>query len=280
MSSRLTKSLQDTVSSICRSFSGQSTKRRRRAIWNSSVSEALEGRRMPATLIGTTQVKYQDIDGDDVTVTLSKPILTSANVNTIFTFDTGNVNGVNTTKQQLRSINLVVAGAQGTNITTVATRNAVTKGDGLAALGQIISDRDLGTVTIDGDLARINAGDTTLTTTGVAALNVHSMGRFGTFTGAASQESVILGKLGSLTVKTDVKESDIYVAGGVNGQIGPITIGGSLIGGAGSSNQGQIMAEGNIGAVLVKGDIVGGSANSSGFIGSADLLECRRRSPV
>ena len=66
MSSRLTKSLRDTVLSFCRSLSGQSTKRRRRSVWNSSASEALEGRRMPATLIGTTQVKYQDIDGDDV----------------------------------------------------------------------------------------------------------------------------------------------------------------------------------------------------------------------
>ncbi len=272
MSSRLTQSLRDTVLSFCRSLSGQSTqRRRRRSVWNAAASEALEGRRLPATLIGTTQVKYQDIDGDDVTVTLSKPILTAANVNTIFTFDTGNVNGANTTKQQLRSINLLLAGAQGTNITTVATRNAVTKGDGLAALGQIISNRDLGTITIDGDLGRINAGDTTLTTRGVTALNVHSMGRFGSFTGSPNLESLIFGKLGSLTVKTDVQEADIRVSGGVNGQIGPITIGGSLIGGS-TTNQGQILAEGNIGVVLVKGDILGGSASSSGFIGSADLL--------
>ncbi len=203
---------------------GVETHRRRSKslAWASQGMETLEGRRMPATLIGTTTVKYQDADGDDVTVTLSKPVLTTANADTIFKFNTGNVNGTTNTKQQLLTIDLtsVAAGATVTNITTSAVRNATNGGDGFMAIGQInATGIDLGTVTIDGDLGRITAGDATLTTSGIAGLTVQSLGRYGTFAGAINLNTVVQGKLGSLTVKSDVNNAFISVGGGVNGQI-------------------------------------------------------------
>ncbi len=76
--------------------------------------ETLESRVLLATLVSANKLTYQDADGDDVEVAFSKPILTPANVNTIFTFNSGTVNGSNATKQQLLKINLVGApGARG-----------------------------------------------------------------------------------------------------------------------------------------------------------------------
>jgi Tfp pilus assembly major pilin PilA len=52
--------------------------------------------------------------------------------NTIFKFNTGNVNGTTSTKQQLLTIDLtsVAAGATVANITTSAVGNATNRGDG------------------------------------------------------------------------------------------------------------------------------------------------------
>lgn len=229
--------------------------------------ETLEQRTLLATLVGATKVTYQDTDGDDVTVTFNKSILTPSNVNAIFSFDVGTVNGSNATKQQLRSINLTgVAGAAGSAITTNAVRSASRGGDGFAALGQIMgSGLDLGAVTIDGDLGRIIAGDATLTTSGLASLTTHSIGRFGTTTGAGDLHSEIQGKLGSLKTKSDVKQAYIDVQGGLNGRIGTVTIGGSLIGGS-VNYSGNIRSTSDMGAVAISGDVVGGSGDYSGFI--------------
>src|SRR5262245_61609794 len=70
--------------------------------------EALEERYALATLLGATTLSYRDKDGDLVAVSFSKPILTAANVNAIFTFDSGAgaVNGSNAKKEQLQKVNL------------------------------------------------------------------------------------------------------------------------------------------------------------------------------
>src|SRR5262249_23673307 len=52
--------------------------------------EELETRLPPATLLNPNIVTYQDVDGDKVTVTLSKPLLTShAVADQVFDFDSG-----------------------------------------------------------------------------------------------------------------------------------------------------------------------------------------------
>src|SRR5262249_23710782 len=134
--------------------------------------EALESRYAPATLVSPTKLTYQDSDGDSVTVTFSKPVLSSGNVSTIFTFDSAR------SKQQFQKIRLAgVAGAAGTSITTLASRTPG-GGDGFAALGEIdASGLDLGAVVIGGDLGRVLAGDATTETPGLKALTVLSLGR-------------------------------------------------------------------------------------------------------
>lgn len=255
--------------SLCRTIRHSQTPRRRLQASRRQYShgQQLEARVLPATLVNPTTLTYQDIDGDDVSVTLLNPILTVGNVNSIFVFNTGNVNGNNNVPQQLRSLNLAGFGAAaGTTITTDATRNPVKGGDGFAALGQInASGRDLGAVAIDGDLGRILAGNATLATPGVADMTVHSMGRFGTVTGAVNLHSQIQGRLGSLIVRADIKGAFVEVSGGANGRIDTLAVGGSMIGNS-NANSGRVHAHGNIGKVTVIGDVIGGSGTHSGAI--------------
>src|SRR5690349_6786990 len=83
--------------------------------------------RRPATLVGPTTLTYQDVDGDAVTVTLSKPLLTSTTVaGDVFTFDTGGVGGTNATPQQLQAVDLTrlpdPAAAAGVSVRVSAAR--------------------------------------------------------------------------------------------------------------------------------------------------------------
>ena len=261
------RTLRQSVRRAGQTLSGARRRRSRHNI------DALEPRTLLASLVSATKLMYQDIDGDNVTVTLSKPVLTAGNVNSIFTFNTSNVDGSTATKQNLRTINLVgVAGVAGTTITTAAVKSATNGGDGFATLGQInATGLDIGAVTIDGDLVRILAGDATLTTQGLGALKVHSMGRYGLQSGALNFHSVIQGKLASLTTKSDIKDANIDVQGGTNGQIGSITIGGSLIGGA-FTNSGRIESSGNMGAVKVTENVIGGSGQFTGYVHSAGKI--------
>src|SRR5260221_8892990 len=138
--------------------------------------ECLEPRDAPATLVSGTRLSYQDVDGDSVAVTFSKSILTAGNVNSVFTFDVGSVNGANAVEQQLRRIDLTGIGAPaaGTAITTAATRSPTNGGDGYAAVGEIIATGiNLGTVTIDGDLVHVDAGSSA--GTALTSLTVASM---------------------------------------------------------------------------------------------------------
>jgi hypothetical protein len=68
--------------------------------------QVLENRQLMATLLSSLAVSYQDVDGDRVTVNFSGRFLTAGNVNSIFQFDTGSVDGSNAARQQLRSLNL------------------------------------------------------------------------------------------------------------------------------------------------------------------------------
>lgn len=237
-----------------------------------SDSQSREARVLHATLVNPTTLTYQDIDGHDVAVTLSNPILTIGTMNAIFAFNTGNVNGNNNVPRQLRSIKLSgLAAADGTTITTVATRNPVKGGDGFAALGPInASGRDLGAVTIDGDLGRILAGDATTATDGVADMTVHSMGRYSTVTGAVNLTSTIKGTLGSLIVRADIKGAFVQVVGGTDGKLEILTIGGSMIGNS-NANSGRVHSTGNMGKVTVSGDVIGGGTHSGAITTFRDI---------
>jgi hypothetical protein len=215
-------------------------------------------------------VTYQDVDGDSVTVKFTKPLLTAANVNSVFTFDAGNVNGDNGAKQQLRRIDLTVLGtaSNGTGISAIAQRSLVFGGNGLANVGQILATgRDLAAVLVDGDLGQIDCGDLTYTTPGLTSLTVQSMGRFGTSTQipGGDLKSTINGAIGSINVKSDLVAAQISVQGASDGRIGNLLIGGSLIGGAGSGS-GQVITAGNIGTATIKGSTIGGTGVGSGCL--------------
>ncbi|HVT81275.1 MAG TPA: hypothetical protein VHM90_11525, partial [Phycisphaerae bacterium] len=225
--------------------------------------EALELRTLFSSSLvaaGGKTATFTDLDGDKVTVTVSAGALTAD----LFTMKNPSATG-----EQLQALNLTSSTFTGASVTVSVKR--VAGGDGLANVGFIdATGVDLGAVSVAGDLGRISAGDGHSSTNAMTSLTVRSMGRLGTDTQAADDglTSVIKGNLGSLTVKTDIKDAFINVqtAGdGVKANLGAVTIGGSVIGGTGGDS-GLIFADGNIGTVKVTGDVVGGAGFKSGGI--------------
>lgn len=114
-------------------------------------------------------------------------------------------------------------------ISVVATSNATFHGDGCTDVGWIsAAGIDLGRVTINGDLGKIDCGNGTSHTDALKSLNVQSLGRFGTATGAPDVFT------NTTVVKGDVQQAIIKAIdkGGGTGSVGSLFIGGSLIGGA------------------------------------------------
>ena len=229
------------------------------------ILETLEHRLAPATVVSLRQLTYQDIDGDNVTVTFSKPILTSDSAaNTFLAFDTGNVNGSNTTPQQLWRIDLrgsIAAAAKGTHITVEAEVNG---GNGVAHVGFIeATGKDLGKVTIDGDLGRIHAGDDNLKTPALKGLFVGSMGVLGltTQTPGSDLHSDLNGSIGKIIAAGNIQGTLLDVSGNV----GKVHVGGSIIGTA-ANDSGTFYVGKRIGRLTILGDLAGGSGNFSGQI--------------
>jgi hypothetical protein len=217
---------------------------------NTPSIEILESRIAPASVF-----HYTDVDGDKVTITSSLGNLGAAGV-------------VNVTAGQLQLLDLSGGGFDGANLTFSVAK--AFGGDGLANVGYINSTgHDLGIVRIKGDLGQIDAGDATFATPGLKALIARSLGRLGTDTqgGGGSLQSDIAGALGALVVVGDVKEAFVRVVGGLDGKIGAIIIGGSLIGGS-NDDSGEIFSSGDMGAVKIGHDVQGGSGSNSGFIKS------------
>ncbi|MHA3772257.1 beta strand repeat-containing protein [Verrucomicrobiota bacterium sgz303538] len=245
--------------------------------------ESLEPRVAPATLVSPTTLTYTDVDGDLVTVKFTKPLLTQANVNSVFTFSTGTVNGSNSTGQLLQRINLESFGdADGLGISVIAKRGS-TGGDGLANVGEIDArvsmgiGLDLGTVVIDGDLGQLRCGDENSSRPGLVSLKADSLGALGTDTQLPASPALILevaGAVGSIAIK-----GDCYAAITVlNSSLGQLKIGGSLVGsesGVTAGPVGKIVIGTNVlesfisiestGSISVGGSIRG-SAAQQGYI--------------
>jgi hypothetical protein len=232
--------------------------------------EQLEPRATPATLVNANTVTYQDVDGDTVTVKLSKPLLDDGNVSTVFTF---NNTFATAGPQQLRAIDFATlsATAPGTGITTSAVRSA-NGGDGLAAIGHINGPLiDLGPVVIDGDLGRILAGDLTPTTPGLASLTVQSLGRFALTTGAPDLISGVAGSMGALRVRGDMIGVSIGLVGGADANVASVSVGGSIIGSSATAGLVTILAEGNVGPTVIKGDLIGGTLSPAVIVAGGTL---------
>ncbi len=186
--------------------------------------DCLESRIAPAvSIVNALTATYTDVDGDHVTIKFSSGTLTAG----LFATVTAGLG------DQLQSIDLSGGGFDNANITFTVAK--VAGGDGFANVGYINSTgHDLGKIAVKGDLGQIDAGDATTATPGLRALSVRSLGRLGTDTQAvgSSLESDISGALGSMKVTGDVKDAFVNVTGSVDGTIGAIAIGGSLIGGS------------------------------------------------
>jgi hypothetical protein len=225
--------------------------------------QLLENRQLMATLLSSSAVSFQDIDGDQVTVNFSGRFLTAGNVNSIFQFDTGSVSGSNAARQQLRSLNLgSVPSAARTSITTTVTPRAGLPNN--VHIGQIMAEGiDLGDVNISGNLGRIRAGDSNARTQALGTLNVEILGGSGTMFGAANLQSETNGSTRALNVRSWMIDS--YFRTERSGNIGSISIGGSLVGSR-TSNSGSIYSSGNIGNVTVAGSVIGDDGINSGSI--------------
>lgn len=241
-----------------------------------SMIEPLEPRIAPAIVF-----TFTEFDGDLVTVTISKGNAGDA------TFTHPPVPGW--FGDQLATIDLNGNQVfQGANITVTArpqdlNGTGLIRGDGLANVGFIdASGIDLGTVKITGDLAKILAGDATLTTPGLKSLQVLSLGLFGTDTGAPNTISTVQGKLTKIAVTTDLASSlnadsvgsatiGVGLSGNLSsgGDMGLVKIGGDLsgnlsvdgklagatIGGSFTTGSGRILSGGDMGLVRIAGDL-------------------------
>ena len=207
---------------------------------------------------GKTAV-FVDTDGDTVTLKVSKGALQQRD----FTFRSG----------ILQKLNLADDGEEfaGAKITVTVKKSLA--GDGKVNLGAIDArGLDLGTVTLPGDLGQIDAGDGNFKTPAIKALTVGTLGvANGTQPGGtvAPLQSDLTGSLAKLTVKGSVKGA-INITGGTGANLGPVAIGGDLDGSAGGTFAGLLRAGGNIGAVTVKGSVIGG-ADFSGIIAGGKL---------
>jgi hypothetical protein len=241
--------------------------------------EPLESRIAPAVFVNAHIVTYNDSTGDHVTLYSSKAIFkngTSGNVNDIFTFNTGSVDGT-TTDQQLQELNLTGFSSgqiAGDNISITVQK--VAGGSGLADVGLITSNFGLGKLTIQGDLASLQLGSTSPEGPHyvvLKSLNVNSIGAHGTATeptGIQTLVSTLYGGVGSISVQKDITGAQIMVEPNTtslvsDGNIGSLKIGGSLIGGT-ALESGFVQTNGNLGSLVIGGNLEGNSGVDSGAL--------------
>jgi hypothetical protein len=223
-----------------------------------SPIEPLEARVAPATLSGQA-LTYTDIDGDRVTITISKGTLAPS----MFSFDTGGVTGDNSARQQLQGINIAVEPTcDGANISMAVVKGA--QGDGLAAIGRInATGRFLGAISLEGDLGDLDAGPAPSGMPAIKSFVARTLGAYGLSTqgGSGNLEWSISGDVGSMKIAGDVKSCHVAIFG----TLGPVTIGGSMIGGD-TIYSGSLGTTGGIGSVKIGRDIRGGAGFGSGLI--------------
>ena len=227
---------------------------------------------------------WRDLDGDFVTLKITKGALTAANFRML------GGGAQNTTA--LSKLTLTGEQFTGTNITITAKPSEL-GGDGKVNIGEITATGvDLGAVKISGDLIAIDAGTAAAPAPSIKSLTVASMGSFGLnlLSGTASTSSTLEDGAGKINIAGDFH--GFFNLG--NHNTGSITIGGDVIGGTaagrggmanltGNSTLGKLTIKGSIraedgsgaaqfllqgvGSVVVGGDFVGGGADNSAYLG-------------
>lgn len=227
-----------------------------------AVIEPLEARIAPAAVI-----TFTDTDGDLVTVSSTKG--TAADLTAAATI----VSGV---LQKLDLTNTKFAGAA---ISITGKPQAGDLSDGLAHVGLIAAaGNDLLSVTIDGDLGAIVAGDGNRLTPAVGTLKVGSLGTLGTTTQAAGGNlaSVLNGRVGSIVVAGDWVDATLDVQGNTgiakDSQVGAIKIGGDFAASGLGSNSTLITVEDGIGQLTIRGSIRSAGDNNTAVITAGDEI--------
>ncbi len=203
---------------------------------------------------------YLDPEGDLVTVKVSQGTLDAGNFKLAFKAGGG---------LELHQLDLSAAEFNLTGVSILAKKTAA-GGDSAVVVGRIVATAvDLGKVTVGGDLAQIDAGDGDPGKPALAALSVHSLGVTNVSVRLLSDTiSTLDGTLGSLTVKRDVQGATINVTG----DIGKVTIGGSLIGSGAVTDSGALIASGNIGPTKIGGSLLGTAGIRSGAVEAGGTL--------
>lgn len=223
--------------------------------------EALEDRIAPAGVndllisFSSKTATYTDGDGDRVTVKITKGILTPAN----FMLVPGAVGS------DLAILDLSGADFTDSNL-TITAKKSKTAGDGKAHVGFLnAGTHDLGTVQIPGDLSDLVVGDSAGTV--LKSLTVQSVGVVDVAGAlrAGSPTLDIVGDVGKIIVKGDVKGR---IQGRLNG--GSVTVGGSLIGGN-TDFAGSVTFDGDCDSVKIGGDLIGAAGGATGYVRGTNL---------
>jgi hypothetical protein len=233
-----------------------------------SLIEPLEDRIAPASVVtispnGKTAT-YTDATGDTVQVTTTMGAFQSSQ----FIFDPS-------TTGQLAELALTGNSAfTGANI-VFTVFPVVTGGAGGSAtvnVGYIDAvNLNLGSVTVPGDLGRIDVGGGA-TATALGQLTVNSLGALTTTQGGLTFSSVsnIIGTVTKVNVVGNLDGmifAQDYSGHVGSGNIVQLNIGGSLYGGGSSPGPGDVFFTGTLGTAVIGGGIEGGSAAFSGSIG-------------
>lgn len=213
--------------------------------------ELLEPRIAPATMF-----TYTEADGD-----LVKASFSIAFSGGIFTAPS------TTAAEQTRFHVDDLPAHDGLNI-TIAVIKRGPDGDGFVQYGKIDAPGvNLGSVTIVGDLAEIDAGDGTPGAVAVKSLTVRSFGAVGasTIQGGGDLHSVLHGSVGSLTVRKDF-DGVFFELPDAGTKLVSVTIGGNLLG-RDADDSGRLSAP-EFGKVAIAGSIIGGDGSNSGLLQS------------
>ena len=239
--------------------------------------EPLESRIAPATVLNPTTVVYSDVDGDDVTIHISKPLFTAENLDQVLLFSNSAARFDGSIPQALSSFLVTNFGdaASGLDISITAKRNPILGGNGVVDVGGIdafnqggADNVDLGKVRVQGDLKFIDAGDADFTTPALKSLNVLSIGE-----AISDVKSEINGSIGTWKVRGNMFGQLVQTGSKDLVHVGKIFIGGSL-GRSDSDVQGggALFLAGSTGSITIVHDLIGGSAVETGFINIAGSL--------
>jgi hypothetical protein len=218
------------------------------------------------TIVNSKTATYTDTDGDKVTVTISKGALSAS----MFNLRKEGPNNGSILQTLDLTLNPDIAGAK----VTISAKSSSLGGDGFVNVGYIdATDIDLGAVKVDGDLARINAGDGVTKRVSITSLDIVSLGAMGYSTQSVQEElnpdalsSYLLGGVAKISIRGSVDKSSIFVSGGLDAKIGSVNILGDLRGGSVSYSGAITANDSSIGSIIIGGGIFGSSGEGSGSI--------------